>query len=220
MDPILKLNDTHPLTWGRSRFVFQHPHDPDLIVKVIKDEVVDERYGKKTKWYKKRRRFGKYISYMREVQEFLAVENAEGKSVHFLQRIVGFAQTDLGLGLVVEAVKLADGTLAPPLATLIRENRFDETAQQALKTFLGQLLESNVIISDLNLGNMVYTHNKLHGHHFVLIDGLGNNSFLPFKAYRKRLNRRSKLGRFERLRLRIERAKRQAIDLHQQENYS
>lgn len=207
MDPVLKLKNRNPLTHGRSRLVFEHPHDPDLLVKVIRPEVVEDRFGSKTKWYKKRRRFGKFISYVREIQEFIAVEESLGKSPHFLQRIVGFAQTDIGLGLITEGVRAPNGKLAPSLATLIHEEIFDGKAQKALEISLNQILESEVIVSDLNLGNLVYTHNQELGHYFVLIDGLGNNNPLPFKAISRGINRRSKIKRFARLYNRIERAK-------------
>ena len=208
MDSILKLKDLTPLTHGKSRYVFEHPDDPDLLVKVIIPEVIDKRFGEKTKWYKKRRRYGKFVSYMREIQEFIAVHESTDTSPHFLQRIIGFCRTDLGLGLIVQAVRTTEGKLAPPLATLIREESFNAAAQQALQTLLDQLLASNVVISDLNLGNMVYTQDDEHGNYFVLIDGLGNNAFLPLKVISSYFNRRSKLGRFEKLRNRIEKAKR------------
>lgn len=207
MDPILTLSDQEPLTHGRSRLVFEHPDDPDLLVKVIRPEVVEDRFGGNTKWYKKRRRFGKFISYIREIQEFLAVRETSDEDAPFLQRIVGFARTDMGLGLVLEAVRWTDGSLAPNMATLISTGRYDDKAQKALKVFLDELLNSDVIISDLNLGNIVYTHSEERGHYFVLIDGIGNNNLLPFKTISRRLNRRSKLGRFKRLYARIERCK-------------
>lgn len=205
MDKTLQLQDATPLTRGRSRLVFRHPEDPNLIVKVVRPEVVDDRFGNNTKWYKKRRRFGKFISYIREIQEFIAVHASENKAPHFLQRIAGFSQTDLGLGLVVEAVLDDAGNLAPSLTALIKTGKFDTQAEEALRTTLDLLLHSNVIISDLNPGNLVYTHSQEHGHYFVLIDGLGNNSLIPSKTLSSRLNRRSKLGRFERLYKRIER---------------
>lgn len=207
MDSLLKLTDHEPLSHGRSRLVFEHPDDRDLLVKVIRPEVVDDRYGSNAKWYKKRRRFGKFVSYFREIQEFLAVHEQHGEDLPFLQRIVGFARTDMGLGLVVAAVRWTDGTLAPNLATLIKEDRLDEAAERALDVFFNNLLECPVVISDLNLGNVVYTYSEGHGYHFVLIDGIGNNSLLPFKIISKRINRRSKLGRFEFLRMRMERCR-------------
>lgn len=209
MDPLLRLKDAEPLTQGRSRLIFAHPHDPDLLVKVLNPQVVDRRFGSGTKWYKRRRRAGRFLSYARELQEHLAVRAACDEHPPFLQRIVGLAETDLGLGLVSEAIRDREGNLAPTLARLIEIHRFDAEAQAALATCLEKILESDVIVSDLNLGNFVYTDADDHSPRFVLIDGIGNNNILPFKAMSRRLNQRSKRGRFAKLHARIERAKRQ-----------
>lgn len=206
MPAIIKLKDSTPLAKGKSRLVFQHPDHSSQLIKVINAEVVDDRFGSGTKWYKKRRRYGKFLSYLREIQEFLAIYSTEDCALPFLQEVIGFAKTDLGLGLVVTAIHGKNGNLAPTLAYLISRHLYDETAKQALAVCLDQILYCNVIISDLNLGNLVYSYNQELGYHFVLIDGLGNNNPLPFKAISKRLNHRSKLGRFARLYARIERA--------------
>lgn len=207
MAKILQLKEQTPLTQGRSRLVFQHPDEPDYIVKVMRKEVLEDRFGSGTKWYKKRRRYGHFVSYIREIQEYLAMHASFDHDVPFLQEVIGFAKTDLGLGLVLRAVRDTDGNLAPPLSKLILNHKLDEQAKQALATCLDQILNCDVIVSDLNLGNLVYTHSEELGNYFVLIDGLGNNNPLPFKAMSKRINRRSKLGRFAKLYNRIERAK-------------
>jgi hypothetical protein len=207
MDPILNIKDQTPLAQGASRLVFEHPYDPDLIVKVIRPEVVEDRFGNNTKWYKKRRRFGRFISYIREIQEFLAVSQASDVNAPFLQRIVGFARTDMGLGLVLEAVKWTDGTLAPSLRQLVHSGKYDAATEQSLENFFEALLDSPVIISDLNMANLVYTHTEDRGYYFVLIDGIGNNSLIRLKSLSRRINHNSKLGRFKKLRARIDRSK-------------
>lgn len=203
----LQLKEQKPLAMGRSRLVFQHPDEADYIVKVMRKDVLEDRFGAGTKWYKKRRRYGHFVSFIREIQEYLAIYSGLDHDVHFLQEVVGFAKTDLGLGLVLKAIRDSDGNLAPPLSQLILNHQFNEQAKQALATCLDNILNCDVIVSDLNLGNLVYTHSEEHGNYFVLIDGLGNNNPLPFKAMSKRINRRSKLGRFARLYNRIERSK-------------
>jgi len=205
MDPVLKLKETKPITNGAVRWVFAHPHDPDLIVKVIREKAIKGRYGGNTKWYKMKRRYGFYITYMREIQEFLAVHVKNNTYPPFLQRIVGFAQTDMGLGLVIEAVKDKSGkNLAPTLLKLIHSGQYDKTAERALETFFSNLLQCDqVVITDLNPANIVYTYNEELGHYFSLIDGIGNNSPIPFKTIFKGLNRRAKLKRFKTLREKI-----------------
>lgn len=199
----LELKDRTPLTMGRSRLVFEHPDHSSLIVKVMRPDVVEARFGSGTAWYKRRRRYGRFVSYVREIQEYIAVQAAHGHSPPFLQKVIGLAETDMGLGLVTEAARDAEGNLAPNLGTLIASGRFDSAVRGNLDLFLQQILDCDVIISDMNVGNLVYAFREELGNFFVLIDGMGNSNPLPFKAISPRINRRSKLKRFERLYNRI-----------------
>ena len=188
---------------GHSRLVYQHPFAPDCIVKVIRPDVIEKRWGSGTAWYKRKRRYGRFISYIRETQEYIAGCEATGDGPAFLQTVVGFAETDLGLGIVIKAVRAPDGSLAPHIAALIERGQFGAAERQALETFYGQLLASKVTLSDLNVGNLVYTGDAIMPGHFVLIDGLGTATILPLKKFSAFLNRRSKLAKFKRLELRI-----------------
>lgn len=199
----LRLTDREPLARGRSRLVYGHPANPALIVKVIRPDVIDARFGSGAAWYKRRRRFGRFISYIREVQEYVAVWSAHDESPPFLQKVYGLVETDLGLGLVTSAARSEDGGLAPSLSELMRDGGFDRDAAGRLEEFFDRLLDCAVIVSDLNPGNLVYAHTPEHGRHFVLIDGLGNNNIWPLKILSRWVNRRSKLGRIRYLKAKI-----------------
>lgn len=198
------FKDTEPLTKGHNRLVFQHPDHHELLIKVVSEEFMERRFGPKAKWRKKNRRARQYLSYLREVEEYLVLKAHHESSLKYFQTVHGFIETDYGLGLITTAIRDPDGNLAPPLAKLIITGRFNETLKNDLETILSHILESPLIVSDLNLGNFVH-----NGERFVLIDGFGNNNPIPFKAMSSWINRRSKLGRFKRLRERIERCKRQ-----------
>lgn len=203
MSRIIPLKDQKPVAKGRMRFVYPHPHDPRLIIKVIRPDVIDERWGSGQSWYKARRRFGQYISYMREIGEYIATYNRDGSSLAFTQKVVGLAETDLGLGLVLEAVLDSNGNLAPSLPTLIDRGLFNDEAKAALEIFIQQVLDSDVIVADLHGGNIVYACNAEGLHHFIMIDGLGLSNILPLKCVFPSLNRRSKLRHILRLRKRL-----------------
>jgi len=201
----LELKGTEPLTQGRMRIVLRHPHDPRLLVKVIRPDIIEERWGAGSPWYKKRRRFGQYISFIRETEEYIAGCSGGGAGLPFAQKILGFVETDYGLGLVVGAVLDRDGNLAPTLSQLIARDAFDEKARRDLEAFVSAVVDSDLIVADFNLNNIVYGHDPAHGDHFVLIDGLGLSTILPFKTLSRAFNRRSKEGRVKRMRARIER---------------
>jgi len=203
---VIILRNSIPLAKGGSRFVFRHPENPGCLIKVIRPEVIDERFGTGASWYKRLRRFGKYLSYRREIDEFLAVYAAGDEAPNFLQRIVGFAETDLGLGLVIEGVFRENGQLAPTLGNLLHDQLYDKKIETALEHCFAEILSCPVVLSDLNVGNFVYDEAC---ERFVMIDGLGNANPLSMKGFSARANRKAKLKRFERFRGRIARYKKQ-----------
>lgn len=202
---LLRLRDVEPVARGRMRLVFRHPLDASQLIKVIRPEAIEERWGAGQPWYKKRRRFRQYISYIRECEEYIAGCARHHGGVPFAQKITGFVETDLGLGLVVQAALDHEGNLAPTLAQLVFENRFDETIRAEFEIFTRRLIESDLIVADLKPANVVRAHSAELGHHFVMIDGLGISTIVPFKAFCPALNRLSKRGRVRGLWSRIER---------------
>lgn len=208
MNRVLQLSHLKPLAQGRMRLVFEHPEDRSQLVKVIRPDVIEKRWGSGAAWYKRRRRYGRYISYIREIQEYVAAYSSCGHSPPFAQKITGLVETDMGLGLVMEAVRDQTGHLAPSLTDLILRQALDGQARFALRDFLDRVVKSELLIADLNPGNMVYVNDQAGGR-FILIDGIGEASALPLKRWFKALNQWSKRGRAERLWRSI--AKREAV---------
>jgi len=200
---MLLLKAQTPIAQGRMRYVYPHPTDPGLVIKVIRPDVIDSRWGSGQPWYKAQRRFRQYISYMREIAEYVAMYAKYGKSLPFAQKVAGFIETDLGLGLVIAAALDRDGNLAPSLSTLINTGRFDDKVSIALETFIIQVMECDVVVADLHGGNIVYAYTKEEGDHFVMIDGLGSSNILPLKTVFPGLNIKSKRRHVDRLRARI-----------------
>lgn len=203
---IIALKNAPPLAKGGSRFVFRHPDNPAHLIKVIRPEVIEARFGTGASWYKRLRRFGKYLSYHREIQEFLAVHATTDQAPDFLQKIIGFAHTDMGLGLVIEGIFDKNGNLAPTLGDLLKDHRYDPKLEAALEDCFAKILASPVVLSDYNVGNFVYLEEE---NRFIMIDGQGNANSLSLKGLSSRANRRAKLKRFARFRARIARYKKQ-----------
>jgi len=210
----LRLRDLKSVATGRQCYVFVHPLDASLIVKVITPDYAWKRsrrggyYGRWHKNFVRRHlnfvRVGPFLGFLRELREHLAVRAVSDVPIRHMQSVVGLVETDMGLGLVSRAVRTADGKLAPNLATLLKNDLFDASARRHLDEFIEWLLGSPVVICDLNPGNIVYGYTAESGQHFVLIDGIGEKNFLPFSSLSARLNRRSKLRRIRRLIDRIE----------------
>ena len=205
MDTPLALKHLQPLARGNVRLVYEHPDDPALLVKVMRPDLVASRYGEGAAWFRGfGRRFDPYVIFLREIREYVAAYTAHGQPLPFAQKVCGLVETDLGLGLVIAAVRAPDGALAPTVAKLISTGNFDETARRALDETLAALLDSDVVLADLHERNLVYQQAD-GAPRFVIIDGLGSSTLLPFKNRSRALNRRSKLKRIKRLRNRIAR---------------
>jgi len=202
---MLLLKHLTPLAQGRMRSVYPHPDDSGLLIKVIRPEVIEKRWGSGQPWYKARRRFRHYISYIRETAEYIATFASYGGSLPFAQKVVGFVETDLGLGLVTNAARDRAGNLAPPLWMVLRDGGFDNGARAALSRFINQVLESELVIADLNLGNIVHAWTEAEGNHFVLIDGIGLSNIFPVKEIFPSLNLKSKIHHIERICSRVNR---------------
>lgn len=193
------LTDKSPLASGSTRDVYLHPDDPDLLVKVIRKDAIEKRYGKGRPWYKTTRRYRHYVSYLREMREEIAVRALMEHHPDSLQKVVGFADTDLGFALIVEAAKDRNGQLAPTLPALIQSGRYDARAEHDLKACLDELLNSPVILADVHGANLVYAWTPERGPHFVLIDGIGCKTLIPLNRMSVLINRYSKQKRIDRL---------------------
>jgi hypothetical protein len=195
----INLANNTPLASGSTRDVYWHPNDSNLLVKVIRRSAIEDRYGRGRPWYKTTRRYRHFISYLREVREEIALRAHSEMHPTSVQKVIGFADTDLGFGLVVEAAKDRQGKLAPALPQLIEEGRFDAAARADLEACLNELLASPVILADVHCGNLVYAWSEERGNHFVLIDGIGCKNLIPLNRLSRLVNNYSKRRRIARL---------------------
>jgi PhoP regulatory network protein YrbL. len=203
VSPVLQLSRLNPIFTGTLRRVYLHPDQPGRLVKIIRPEVIERRWGKGSAWYKRWRRARQFIAVQREVEEYLAVVAREGRRPSFVQKIYGFEDTDLGLGFVTEALRDRDGEIAPTLGALIRAGRCDARVREAYERFAHDFEASHVVIGDFSAENIVLAWDETHGERFVLVDGIGSSTFIPLKAWCPAANRWSKRRQLERIRRQI-----------------
>ena len=198
---LLRLAQVDPLAVGHLRKVYQHPFEPDFVVKVMREDAVEARWGAGGRWYKKLVRARQYAGYVRELKEYIAAQARFAAGNAPIARMVGLAETDLGLGLVSEKVRAADGSLAPTLAARYgREGGFSADLERGLAQFLDGLLACNVIVGDMHAWNIVHGVDSRGGPRFVLIDGFGEKHVLPRSSMSRRLNAWNTRKLFRRMR--------------------
>jgi len=190
----LTLSDVNPVATGSRHSIYRHPTDRNLLIKV-------RRATAKPVWYKFHRRlYGPSIGFAREIREQLLIWSRCKCHPAFLSKIVGFCETDIGIGMVIERLNDADGNLAKNLATIIRSGDFDNEKKSDLDTFLSQLLSSPLYFDDLCAANIVYGFDKDAGRYrFVLVDGFGHKTLIPVARLLPALDRRRQKHQIDRL---------------------
>ncbi|WP_263915538.1 PhoP regulatory network YrbL family protein [Achromobacter sp. 79A6] len=189
----LNLNDETPVAIGGDRHIFQHPHAPSLLVKVMDMQAravyLDARPFKR--WYKQYQRESAYRVYLNEITEYVTTTTRpSGVWQVPMARILGVAQTTLGLGLLVEKITDGQGNIAPTVADLARQGKMDADLSAQLDEFIEDLADAHVVLHDLSASNIACGQNADGKSGLFLIDGFGVLPLVPVYAWSKRLNRK------------------------------
>jgi hypothetical protein len=185
------LSVSTPVAAGGHRAVYAHPHDPRFLIKIVLPKVAQ----RKTAFFSAGSR--KYL--LKEHREARRLGRL-GYTADALARTHGLVATDIGEGIIAEAVRLADGTLAPTLFD-VRDRLHEPALRAAIEDFAQWGVTTPVILSDLNPKNIVVTTEADSRMRLVLIDGYGSGTFLPVREWFSLLNRRANLKRVARMTL-------------------
>jgi hypothetical protein len=193
MENVVKLKDAKPIASGALNFVYEHPSEPDRLIKILRREKVLARWLRKSRGLPIPREFGVYRTWAREIDEYSALRcrSPNGEAPEFVQRHYGVIDTDLGLGLLVGKVVDHDGQLAPQLARVVAQSGFTEELRRKLHDLQRRIEDLNLVTTDITAGNIVLGWSKDHGDHLVVIEGFGRNTLIPVKSMFPYLNRRS-----------------------------
>ncbi len=167
---------------GCRRLVYFHPDNKDFLIKISKFTLAQYPNNQKIS----SRNYYRYFKYLTsEIAEYARSRLSLSPSTHIIQQIIGFVDTNLGMGLIVKTEKDKEGALAPTLEHQIENNLLHGQAMLDFEFFLQQLSQMDICVSDLTLQNIVYAYNSEQGHYFVLIDGTEDNCFIPLRFYNK-----------------------------------
>lgn len=187
---MLVLADCTPVGAGTMRFVYAHPENPDALVKVIRGDMLQSRWGGRRHWLKRMARARQFTVYLRELKEYIALRAREPVAAP-ITRVFGLVETDQGLGLVVESVRGPDGALAPTLADLYRRDGFQPWMCEGIDTLFEELIRCGVVLSDSHPCNFVYGSSGGEPPRFVMVDGFGEKNVLPLCSMSASYNARN-----------------------------
>ncbi|WES70489.1 YrbL family protein [Superficieibacter sp. HKU1] len=161
MKPELVLTDDDLLAKGNDRYVFQHPQDSNLLIKIVIPGIAK---------YKSKQR-----EVYREIKE--CKPNSETDAL-YMQKIEGLVETNKGVGQVI--VKECDehSHIAQTLYQIALNKELDAIKLQKLNVFLAWFVSTSVIINSLHCKNIVYAWDRdRQEYRFKVIDGFGDKTF-------------------------------------------
>lgn len=170
---MIHLTDDLYIGKGRTRRCFVDPRDPSYCIKI--DHTGFKSTLKEADYYKKLARIKPDLRY------------------DFIPHFHGIVETNLGPGGVFDLIRDADGNVSRNLGdyfyngTIARER---PRWEKALNVFLSRLMETGVILRDLNMANIAVQKSGDGSIRFVAIDGIGHRDFIPLCDYFLRFARR------------------------------
>ncbi|MGH1439316.1 MAG: YrbL family protein [Cellvibrionaceae bacterium] len=198
---MIKLKDTEYVGKGGEKIVYFHPEDKSKLIKVINPDYI--KFMKKNRSLTYRlRRLTHYWFFSNMIIEHIASREEDIENKRFLQNITGFVDTDMGFGVVVDAVRKLDGSIGDSLGDIIKQKRYTEKHENALNDFLSWMLNVHIIIRDLWLDNLIWSEEN---EHFVLVDGIGGRYLPTLRSYWRKYNLRGNKKRADKLKSRVER---------------
>jgi hypothetical protein len=191
------LTEWRQVGQGASRAVFANDAYPGILIKTVKEGAQEARGGRRVKtklqFLKRWRRFGAYMSFRRELDEYIDLSRkfySQDDVQLPIAKIYGLVHTDRGLGLIVEKMIARDGKIAPTLRRLLEQGRLEQRHLDGLETFFAEAGRLHVVMMDCNLGNLVWVdHPSSSQPRVVCVDGTGEKSFLRLFAMSRQLNR-------------------------------
>jgi hypothetical protein len=192
------LSETDQVGQGGGRIVYQHPECPKLLIKIVRKELLDVQPD----WSLNRklgrtlrpnfRRHGPFQEWYAEYEEYITLVNRLRRLPDFIANYHGFAQTNLGPGLVVEKITTKTGILSPTLDSYVSVNGFDSRIDDLIEELVQKILLGRVVLKDFKPGNVVigYDHAS-NKDRLVIVDGVSEGTLIKVQRWSDLAFRRS-----------------------------
>ena len=193
---MLTIKHLTPINQGRTRLIYPHPTSSDLLVKVMRPEVLSKLARRP--WLRLIRP-GKASRLMEMELKHQIFLHSRGESAPFIQKVFSLEKTDLGKGLVVEALRTQAGAYAPTLGHLIKTGAFASAERELLAAHAEDILRSRCVVYDFNMDNLVLAYRDGTGPSFVMVDGFGERELIKKRTLIRALNdpfKKCKLEKF------------------------
>ena len=179
LPPILEEAFLRPVAAGRERSVFEIEGVPQLLFKISRPHRSKERDANVR---------------LREARTArLLVDRPDAP----VARVFGRYPSELGEGILFEALREADGMLAPDLGTLVAREGVPSDMSALLTRFAAAASRAGLPIIDAGPQNLVVFRPPGAAARLLLVDGYGDRKWLPIYWWSARLRERQIRRRVE-----------------------
>lgn len=179
---MITLKHSKPLFVGGTRYCFQHPEHRDRCIKVLRPD----RTGQARKLL--RRDFKRFLparyldDQLKEIKAYRELlENASERLWRFVPRYHGTVETDMGIGIVTQLMRDADGSWPENLEKVLPRG-MNDALEAGIEEFLAGVSELRILTRDLLPHNMIAVREQ-DGYRVMVVDGIGNAELLPVSSW-------------------------------------
>lgn len=190
----MELNDECIFAEGGRRIVYvctynKHPNNLTKIIKITKQDDLLER-KRKAKFFKKIRPLRCFDENYEDFTAYKIYEKMPKEIYDIIPKSFGMVETNKGMGFVTELIKNYDGSNCLTLKQYIEKYGFDSKIQNAIKVLEEKMLKLCFISRELKDFNLVVKKLNENDICIYIIDGFGNQEFIPFSRWFKFVARR------------------------------
>lgn len=164
---------------GSGRRVYTHPSNPDLIIKIQKPRKIKKFNRVRRLFSRSKRRFMSIMFSWVEIDEFAAMVARANDVPDFCAQFRGFVATNQGVGALFDAIRNPDGTMAPTLRAFAQIHGTGTQITAAIDQFWDDVVSFRGVVWDPNLDNLLVIGTPKSVVKLVLVDGLGERTFIP-----------------------------------------
>ncbi len=186
---MIRLSNQLPFASGCKRDCYVHPHNPDLVVKIIPpDRSIQVLHSKKL-WLRRMLQTPESMDANRgEREKFEQLHNRFDnlqEAIPYLVEYHGQVQTDLGEGLVFQAIKNYDGTMSETIVSAVKTGGYSRTNLLEALKFLTSIRGDSTIYNDVGKNNLVIQvlDSKHSKYKLWVIDGINCRALIPITEH-------------------------------------
>ena len=182
-DKARELRTLKPFAIGGTRRCYIHPNDPDLCVKVLREDRTPEVRKSQTQGFKQHLPLRNFDDQWKEQCAYEALmRKASQVTWKHVPEYFGTVDTDMGLGIVTRVFRNHDGSYPLTLEHLVPKGITD-SLERALQEFKAWLRKELFLSRHLLPHNIIVVETEPLAYTLVIVDGIGNSEMIPISSW-------------------------------------